>query len=357
MIMKNKYILLTLLLPILIGCKRVTLGFEYAPSAPRAGELVSFFNTSSGGEDYFWTFGDNVTSESKSPGHRYKKPGTYIITMREAKTQKTLTRTITVSDTIPSFAADTNIIRYCEPITFRAQLYNPFSHTITYQWELDEYAVPVGESMTADTLRVYFTAYNRLVTVRLTITDNGVPYPTITKTFNVHDVAAQALLCRCEGPADYRQRIYENFFELPLQLSDSAVTSLLDRAQDTVASYGDKVFRLATLDIPDHPSVQGFQLDPVSQKIYFRDGEGLFIANVNGSNVTRIEDEAVSALCVDAENGRVYWSVADGVKFIPLIRSRDNRFTYKPEYANTLTDVVKLAFDYTPRTHQSVQTP
>ena len=135
------------------------------------------------------------------------------------------------------------------------------------------------------------------------------------------------------------------------------MTALLNHAQDTVASYGEKVFHLTTLDIPGHPSVQGFQLDPVSQKIYFRDGEGLFVANVNGGNVTRIEDEAVSALCVDAENGRVYWSIADGVKFIPLIRSRDNRFTYKPEYANTLTEVIKLAVDYTPRTNQSVQTP
>ncbi len=349
--MKSKYILLTLLLPVLTGCKQVTLSFEYAPSAPRAGELVSFVNTSSGGEDYFWTFGDNVTSESKSPGHRYKKPGTYIVMMREEKTKKNYIRTLTVSDTVPSFAADTDSIRYCEPVTFRAQVYNPFSHTITYQWELDEYAVPVDESMTADTLRVYFTTYDQLVTVRLTVTDNGIPYPAITKMFYVYDVAAQALLCRCEGAADYRQRTYGQFFELPFPLLDPAVTALLDQAQDTVASYGDRVFRLATLDIPGHPSVQGFQLDPVSQKIYFRDGGGLFVANVNGSNVTRIEDEEVSALCVDAENGRVYWSIADGVKFIPLIHSRDNRFTYQPEYANTLTEVTKLAVDYTLRTN------
>ena len=108
---------------IIVGCKRITVDFTYSPTGPRAGETVSFTNTSSAGEDWAWTFGDNSTSLAKSPKKIYKKPGEYQVTlMVDSSKYQTCTKLITVYDTIPTFVCSTDSISRLIYITLSTTL-------------------------------------------------------------------------------------------------------------------------------------------------------------------------------------------------------------------------------------------
>ncbi|MCW3115760.1 MAG: hypothetical protein JWR18_4156 [Segetibacter sp.] len=55
--------------------------FETPPTGC-APYTAKFNNTSSGGQQFFWIFGDESTSTEVSPEHLYSSPGTYHVTMR-----------------------------------------------------------------------------------------------------------------------------------------------------------------------------------------------------------------------------------------------------------------------------------
>ena len=57
--MKKTIIASFIIAMIVVGCKKVEVDFTYAPTAPRAGQSITFSNTSSGGESWLWNFGDN----------------------------------------------------------------------------------------------------------------------------------------------------------------------------------------------------------------------------------------------------------------------------------------------------------
>jgi PKD repeat protein len=53
--------------------------------SPRSGSpplQVSFTNTSTGADTYFWTFGDGESSSERSPSHSYTLPGNYSVSLR-----------------------------------------------------------------------------------------------------------------------------------------------------------------------------------------------------------------------------------------------------------------------------------
>ena len=137
--MKRSIIYLSILLTFCVGCKRVEVDFSYAPTAPRAGEAVKFTNLCTEGEEWWWTFGDNATNLAKNPKHIYKKPGTYLVTlMVDSAKYNTCTKQITVYDTIPTFVCSTDSILHYQDVTFTANVYNPFNHTLTYKWILPD---------------------------------------------------------------------------------------------------------------------------------------------------------------------------------------------------------------------------
>ncbi|MFA6261416.1 MAG: PKD domain-containing protein [Bacteroidia bacterium] len=45
------------------------------------GATINFTNNSTGATDYFWDFGDGITSTLTTPTHAYNSPGTYMITL------------------------------------------------------------------------------------------------------------------------------------------------------------------------------------------------------------------------------------------------------------------------------------
>ena len=301
---------------------------------------------SENGEEFEWDFGDNVTATSTSTNHSYKKAGTYIATLTETKSKKKCSHTITVVDSVPNFACDSSVIRYYEPVVFRAKVYNPFKHTLRYAWEIDtERAFLTSKSLTADTICVVFTRHDEPVHVAVTIYDNEVP-TRIEQSFAVQDVAAPALLTLSDETA-YRQRTYGDYIESAEEALYPEAAQLLHAVQDTMAVYGDTTFYLSKLQMPSL-TIQGFMVDAVARKIYFR-ANGLYVANINLSNVVCLCSEPVTAICVDNNTSRIYYATANGVSFLPLIYQASNINPYIPIVVNTLPSVTKLAIDATNR--------
>lgn len=340
--MKLKYILLMIGLPILVGCHKVTVDFYYFPAEPAAGEIVTFTNTTENGEEYEWDFGDNIHSNSTSPNHAYRKAGTYIATVTETKTRRSYSRAITVHDTMPTFKADSATIYYYQPATFRAKIYNPFKHVLRYEWAIDpSCTILQSGSLTEDTICVLFTRLHEPVTLSLTIYDQETPH-VISQTISVADVPARALLMR-SGETAYRQRMYGMYLEEASVAAYAEAKTLLDQTQDTIATYGDMIFRLSELNIDGH-TPEGFLLDTVARKIYFRD-HGLYVANVNKSNVVCLCADAVNATCLDKQSSRLFYATAQGVYSLPLIHQVNNVNTYTPTLINTLPSVSQITLD------------
>ena len=100
--------------------------FTFSPTAPRAGETVRFTNLSSSGEEWEWSFGDGATSTLKSPGHTYKRPGSYLVVLKvDKKNSLRETKEITVYDTIPTFVCEDSVFYIYEDYAFTANVYNP----------------------------------------------------------------------------------------------------------------------------------------------------------------------------------------------------------------------------------------
>jgi gliding motility-associated-like protein len=73
------------------------------PVAGCAPYLATFNNTTSAGQQFFWSFGDGSTSTETSPAHLYSTPGTYTITLiavdsSTCNISDTTSATIVVSD-------------------------------------------------------------------------------------------------------------------------------------------------------------------------------------------------------------------------------------------------------------------
>lgn len=67
-------------LKIYLGLDTVAVDFT-ATAIACQGEIVNFYDNSSGLTSHFWSFGDGYTSTLTNPTHTYNTPGTYIITM------------------------------------------------------------------------------------------------------------------------------------------------------------------------------------------------------------------------------------------------------------------------------------
>ena len=352
--MKNKYIVLMLGLLGLIGCKNLTCDFSYTPTAPKAGETVTFTNHSSGADDYSWDFGDNTSATSSSPYHAYKKPGTYIITLRVVRNKvqhKSCSHAITVVDSLPGIGCDTAAIVYYTPVTYKAQVWNPWGHSIAYRWEVDEAAVvTAGASMDSAAITCYYTRHSFSPTVRLTVTLNGETQPTTSLTRYVEDKKGQAVLMIQDGKAQ-RQRRYmiDNtaLYEQPNSITYDEGFALLNAAQDTMQQYLDTVFYCNTLPVQGY-DIQGFRIDPMARKIYFRAG-GLYIANIDGSNIVCLDSSDTYALTLNAIGKRVYWSNAEGLWTMPFVATYDNHIVYQPTLVNPNNNITKLSVDNTER--------
>lgn len=331
--MRKIYILLTICCA-LIACKKNNIDFTFSPEAPRAGESVLFSNQSDSGEEWLWTFGDGATSSLKSPTHVYKRPGDYVVILKvDNKSSWTKTAKITVYDTIPTFTCADSIFYIFRDYTFTANVYNPYNYAVEYSWL-------VGDSIShASAVTCYFTEPEDSAEVQLRIVLNG-EVTEVIKKFYIQDLPTNSLLLRtAEG--DYRQRIFGDRAEQ--YKLDATATPLLEAAQDTAQVYNEYEFRLSELKTT-FLTLEGFRI--ASRKIYYREsGNGLWVANIDGSYAVQIDAAECTAMTLDTKDSRIYWANAKGVWYMPFIGSDNNKFVTVPTQLNDLSGVTKLTAD------------
>lgn len=353
--MKIQHILLTLLVITCISCKKETIDFTYSPAQPKAGEKVTFVNSSSTGEEWLWRFGDRKVSTSKSPTHTYDAPGTYqVLLMVDNKESQTCTHMITVVDSIPTFVSDHDSlpIHVFEDVVFSAQLFNPNRDSLVCVWTAEP---SIAELVQANTQgnngkwNVYFTQPGQ-VTITMSITFNGIT-TTEQRTYTVEDKPATAVLMMNEAGTMSRQRVFVNpaRAEEILPLTYAEGQSILAATQDTLQTVNGYTFRLSELKAI-LPEMTGFRI--ANGKIYYRTTDGLYISDVMGNNINIIDPRPISAIYTDTYTGinRLYWATATGVYYMPLVDHPQNQFdTNKIELLNEQSDIIRLAVDTTKR--------
>lgn len=327
----------------LTACNKVTVDFSYGPENPRAGALVTFSNLSSSGEEWEWTFGDGSTATIKSPTHTYKRPGTYRVILKvDKKNALTATKEITVFDTVPTFVWEDSVFCIYQDYTFTANVYNPYNYEVKYEWSFPLNTVYTAlsdedASLNGSSLKIYFTKPLDKAPVWLHVIMNG-DTTFVEKSFAVQDRQTNSLLMRTAG-GDCRQRIFGVRAE---EYKPVAKNDLLDNEQDTEQTYNGKLFKLADL-AATFPGILGFHI--ANRKIYYR-ADGLWVANLDGSNAVQIDAEPCVYMTLDTRDSRVYWANAKGVWYMPFVGSDNNKFVTTPIRLNDLTTVAKLAPDY-----------
>lgn len=350
--MKRSIIYLSILLTFCVGCKRVEVDFSYAPTDPRAGEVVTFTNLCTEGEEWLWTFGDNITNFAKSPKHIYKKPGTYLVTlMVDSAKYNTCTKEVTVYDTIPTFVCSTDSILHYQDVTFTANVYNPFNHTLTYHWILPNKCEIASGTLDSHAITVFFTAPLE-DSVQLLITQKDASYD-IKKAVKVHLTKAPAIVMCKTDHTIIRQRLINDRIEQPTTVTTSEDLYVIEHACDTAVSFNGKTFYASQLSNQisgfANLQVQRVQLDAMAQKWYITTSDGLWVANFDGSYLVSIDPTATGAIYVDANRNRLYWASNTGTYAMPLIKSINNRFTTTPVPYNSLNNIDLITVNNTPQ--------
>ena len=331
---------------IFAGCKKVDVDFNYSPTEPRAGQLVKFSNQSSAGENWSWDFGDNTNSVLKNPSHTFKKPGTYVVTlMVDSAKYNTCSHTVIVYDTVPTFVTSTDSICHYTDVVLTANVYNPFSYTLTYQWVLPEGCELVSGTLENKAIMVYFKDFSKSANdtkkVGLTITQNGKTYP-ISRDLYIYETKAPALILKKVNNTVVRQRLINGYIEDPTA-ADSEDVHLLELSSDTMLTFNGVTFYASQMqDIFPNQTIQRLQIDAMAQKWYITTAEGLFVANFNGNDLTLVDAEATGGIYVDMERNRLYWATNNGLKAMPLIKSKNNQFATTPELYNSISDIDRI---------------
>ncbi len=328
-----------------------------SPTNPRAGETVTFTNTSTGGSTWIWRFGDAMVSSSRSTTHIYRAPGTYVVTLKaDSVKNRIASHTITVRDTTPTFASDyeNKDITLFNDVTFTAEVFNPNYYVPNYTWTIEGVEYQVADSTTG-VFKVYFTTTGQ-ARVKMRLEMHGQQWDT-TRVYEVKDRQGQALLMLNKNGEYRRQRLFFNILKEETQERAEDVTELtyaegkrlLDAEQDTIQTYNGREFKLSELQAI-LPSMVGFKIG--RNKVYFRTTDGLYVANMNGEHVQPICGEPVWAIYTDVVTGaeRVYWATSSAVYQMPLVGQPENNFDIdKIELMNLEAEVVRLALDTTLR--------
>ena len=343
--MKRHVILCLTMVFVAIGCQKVTVDFSYSPTEPKAGESVVFTNNSSAGEKWEWDFGDNSTSTTKNPHKVYKKPGTYLVTLRvDSANNKKCSHSITVYDTIPTFVCSSDSITHYTDVTLTANIYNPFSYTLSYQWSLPASCVLVSGSLTTKSIVVYFTSYGTDEEVRLIIKQGEKKYD-VLRSLHIYQTYAPAVLMLLEDGTMMRQRLIgDRQDKVSVDVSDED-RALLAAVCDTLITYNGRSFSTVDLSGMVGKEVKRIQVDKMAQKWYFVAEDGLSVASIDGKNVVSIDTLATGAIYVDNSRNSLYWGTKGGLKVMSLVKSMDNSFSTIPQTLNEEVGIVRIAIN------------
>lgn len=347
--MNKKLSICIALILLIVGCKKVTVDFSYSPSEPKAGESIKFTNNSSAGESWMWTFGDNSTSRTKHPTKVYRKPGTYMVTlMVDSAKNKTLSKPITIYDTIPTYLVSEDSILIYYDVTLTTNVYNPYGHTLTYDWQLPPHAVLQAGKLDQRSIEVYFTTAGEHK-VKLLLTQKDKVFE-IERTLVVHAVEAPAIVMRRADGSVMRQRLINGRLDALLQ-GNAEDEQALAIASDTSVIFNGITFYASQLpkQVPAfaHLTISHVQIDAMAQKWYIVTTDGLYVANFDGEEMVLVDADATGAICVDANRNRIYWANTNGVYAMPLVKSKNNQFTTTAAHYNDLSDVELITVNNT----------
>lgn len=317
----------------LMGCHKVTVDFSYSPTEPKTGEKVTFTNLSENGEDYTWDFGDNHSASTKSTSHTYNKAGTYVVTLSEKRTKKTCSHVVTVIDSLISIGIQPDTILRFDSVSLKAQVWNPFSHPVTYQWHLDENTVLLDGGLDGDSIVVQFRhrrhiSYDCPTTVQigLDVTMDGTVHHT-GQTVTVYDRKTWSLLFRT-SEADWYQLVYLPHYDM---------VSSLDWIEGSLGYTADE--GRSALDAVS-PTLQA--TDRMEHKRYTGGSNGLYVSNLNGSNEVQLTADSIGTMVLDSIHQRLFFTTAQGVYALPLIYSPNNQSKEQPVRINELSDITAM---------------
>ena len=94
--------------------------------------------------------------------------------------------------------------------------------------------------------------------------------------------------------------------------------------------------------------ISRFTIDPIAKKIYFCSQNAIYVCNVNGANVVKLNDKDCLSLCVDNANNRLYMLQSDGIWYMPLIQSANNATPEQPVFLEKDPSPCTMALDPTP---------
>ena len=139
-----------------------------------------------------------------------------------------------------------------------------------------------------------------------------------------------------------RQHLINGYISNPVD-GDEEDMQLLALTSDTLLTYNGVTFRASKMqDIFPAMQVERMQLDAIAQKWYITTTEGLFVANFDGQHMAAIDAQAIGALYVDAARNLLYWASSEGLKSMPLIKSKNNQFATSPILYNSLSDIDRI---------------
>ncbi len=347
--MKNKYILLIIGLTILTGCSKLTCDFSYSPSSPRAGEAVIFSNQSSGGDDYEWSFGDNVQSTANSPTHIFKKPGTYVVRLtviRNKVEKRVRTHEITVLDTVPAIAFNTDSVKAFAAVKLSVNTYNPWGKETTYRWQIDpsKAVLLAGKGLDSAAVICYFTCPDENITVKVAM-QQGDKTMQLERTEKIYPHLAPSVLT-ATGETYWEQHYYpvwgRRVYQSPIPTTSEPNIGRIQAEQDTVYQYGDSRFTVAKVSAMTGQTVNGFQVDRLTNKIYAY-GAALWVCNINGTYRRTLAEEPIRAIKVDGAGNRLYWATDAGLFAAPLLIMHNNTGDFSPELINDKTGITRLS--------------
>jgi len=336
----------------LASCTKLTSDFSYSPSEPVAGEVITFTNNSTGADDYLWNFGDNITGTSSSPSHIYKKPGKYLVTLhviRNKVEKRSSSQYITVYDTIPALATDSDTIYAFTPVKFYVQRYNPWGKQISYSWSIPANAVVTSAEKDSSAIVCYFTQSDVTSTIYATMHMEGnQPIQLSYDVTPLHKQAASVLYMHNQQAME--QFIYtinsQPVFSTAAITQDATNLFLLNSEQDTLYEHGSHKYDLDAVKNLLGVTIRGFQADRLMSKIYAY-GEGLWVFNMTGSPDKQykyqLDNASVSAIKVDGGGNHVYWATKEGLLTLPLIGTEINHNTHTPDTVNQFDHITRIS--------------
>ncbi len=82
----------SILMLALLACNRPIARFTFSDEELQAPATVSFANASERAEQYLWSFGDGDTSTAVEPDHRFRRSGTYTVTLEARRGKRSRAR-------------------------------------------------------------------------------------------------------------------------------------------------------------------------------------------------------------------------------------------------------------------------